>query len=133
MVIREHRAMLIEHDGVPAAFMIAIPDVNGYIADLKGKLLPFGWAKLLWRLFKNDESAVRVPLMGIKKQFQSKPIGALMALWMIHDIRVEVEASGGLERGELSWILENNLPMINILDQSGAKIYKTYRMYRRDL
>jgi GNAT superfamily N-acetyltransferase len=133
MIIREHRAMLIEHDGEPAAFMIAIPDVNGYLADLNGKLLPFGWARLLWRIIKNDEAAVRVPLMGIKKQFQSKPIGALMALWLIHDIRVEVEASGGLERGELSWILETNLPMINILDQSGAKIYKTYRMYRRDL
>ena len=32
--------------------MITIPDINEMIRDLNGKLLPFGWAKLLWRLHK---------------------------------------------------------------------------------
>ena len=37
-------------DGVPVAMCLALPDLNEMIGDLRGKLAPFGWAKLLWRL-----------------------------------------------------------------------------------
>ena len=32
--------------------MITLPDINELTRDLDGKLFPFGWAKLLWRLRK---------------------------------------------------------------------------------
>ena len=47
--------------------MITIPDMNEMIRDLDGKLFPFGWAKLLWRLHKAATKRVRVPLMGVRK------------------------------------------------------------------
>src|SRR3546814_9636913 len=40
---------IAELDGRPVAFMITLPDLNEAIRPLGGKLLPFGWAKLLWR------------------------------------------------------------------------------------
>src|SRR5690606_4499006 len=38
---------IVEIDGEPAAFAIAIPNLNEFIHDLNGKLLPTGVAKLL--------------------------------------------------------------------------------------
>jgi hypothetical protein len=34
---------------------------------------------------------------------------------------------------ELSWILEDNLPMRRILERLGAPTYKTYRVYGKVL
>lgn len=138
-VVRSHRAMIAEYKGKEVAFMITIPDVNGYIKDLNGKLLPFGWAKLLWRIFKNDEFSVRTPLLGIRKEMQATPYAGLIAILLIDRIRQNIakdhhiQQEGGAMRAELSWILEDNLPMRNILEQAGAVIYKTYRVYKKNI
>ena len=41
---------IAEVDGEPAAFIVVVPNINEAIRGLGGRLLPFGWAKLLWRL-----------------------------------------------------------------------------------
>jgi RimJ/RimL family protein N-acetyltransferase len=42
-------------------------------------------------------------------------------------------ASFGFRSIELSWILEDNLPMRRILERLGARAYKTYRVYCKKL
>ena len=37
----------------------------------------------------------------------------------------------GLERIELSWMLEDNLPMRRVIESIGGRIYKTYRIYEK--
>ena len=39
----------------------------------------------------------------------------------------------GLERVELSWILEDNMPMRRVCEGVGARAYKTYRVYEKAL
>jgi len=39
--------------------------------------------------------------------------------------------SRGTKSGELSWILEDNLPMRHMLEALGAIPYKTYRIYEK--
>ena len=41
--------------------------------------------------------------------------------------------SRGTKRGELSWILEDNLPMRRLIELVGAKPYKTYRIYEKSI
>lgn len=132
-IVRSHRAMIASYKGKEVAFMITVPDVNGYIRDLKGKLLPFGWAKLLWRIFRNDEYSVRTPLLGIRKEIQNTPYGGLLAILLIDRIRQNIVQNHGARRAELSWILEDNTSMRKILEQSGAKVYKTYRIFKKSL
>ena len=48
--------------------MLTLPDINELTADLDGRLFPFGWAKLLWRLRKPRTRRLRVPLMGVAKK-----------------------------------------------------------------
>jgi hypothetical protein len=45
-VIEKKMTLFAEIDGEPAGFIVLLPNVNEAIRDLKGKLLPFGWAKL---------------------------------------------------------------------------------------
>jgi hypothetical protein len=121
-----------EYDGEPVGFMITLPDLNEMIADLNGSLLPFGWAKLLWRLRKKRTKRVRVPIMGIRKSMQTSKQGALMVLMMIEHIRRQVVADGGI-RSECGWILDDNEGMNNIMASIDSTIYKTYRIFSREI
>ena len=55
---------------VAAAMIVGFPDINEAIRDLNGRLLPFGWLKLLWRLKVRFPKKTRVALMGVRKEFQ---------------------------------------------------------------
>jgi hypothetical protein len=132
-IIQPELVRICEYDGEPAAFMITLPDLNEMTADLDGKLFPFGFAKLLWRLRKPKTQRVRVPLMGVLKKHQSSLRGAQMAFMLIEHIKRAVRRDMGSTNGELSWILEDNLPMRNILESIGCYIYKTYKIYEAPL
>jgi hypothetical protein len=112
--------------------MLTIPDVNHKLRDLDGSLGPIKALKLLYRMFNGKENRCRVPLMGVRKRFQGKPLGAAMAMWMIDVSRQHVEKRGAYF-GELGWILEDNDGMNKILLEIGCELYKTYRVYEREL
>mgnify|MGYP006275090051 CR=1 FL=1 len=131
-LIGPERCQIIEYDGQPAAFLITITDINAYLQDLNGSLLPFGWAKLLWRLKTQYPRRVRVPLMGVLPQFQNGPLGGTMAMMLIDHVRAEVY-NGGTQFAELGWILEDNKGMNNMLIHIGCRHYKTYRIYEKAL
>ncbi|MDZ4372418.1 MAG: dATP pyrophosphohydrolase [Phenylobacterium sp.] len=125
-------AWFAEIDGEAAGFMILLPNINEAIADLNGRLFPFGWAKLLWRLKVKGPKTGRVPLMGVRRKFAATLRGQLLPFQLI-DAVAQAARKLGYERYELSWILEDNLPMRRICDVGGARIYKTYRIYQKAL
>jgi hypothetical protein len=123
---------IAEVDGAPAAFMVVAPNINEAIRDLNGRLLPFGWLKLLWRLKVRYPQTARIPFMGVRKQYHGSLLGAALAFMVIiagqpHGI------SRGIKKVELSWILEDNKGMRDIIESIGGAIYKTYRIYKKDL
>lgn len=77
-------------------------------------------------------TTARVPLMGVRKQFHNTSLGMTLAFSIIDAPRKQGLARG-IQAIELSWILENNLPMRAILDRIGGKIYKRYRIYEKTL
>jgi hypothetical protein len=121
---------LVERNGEPVGFMIGLPNLNEAIRDLKGKMLPFGWAKLLWRLKVSGVKTARVPLMGVRRAAAHDMIGSLMPFLMIDMVRKEA-LKMGFTHIELSWILEDNLPMRRMNESLGAVAYKTYRIYEK--
>ncbi len=129
-IVKPHRTYLCEYDGEPVAFMLTVPDVNHKLRDLEGSLGPIKLIKLLWRMFNGREDRCRVPLMGVRKRFQKKPLGAAMAMWMI-DVSKDNVVERGAYFGELGWILEDNDGMNSILNEIGCKVYKTYRVYEQ--
>lgn len=132
LLIRKGFVKIACYEDEPVAFMVTLPDAYRFIEDLDGRLFPFGWAKLAWRVLFAPPRIVRVPLMGVRKRMKKGRLGGVLALYLIESIREHVETKG-TEYGELSWILEDNTAMSNILRDIGAKHDKTYRIYEKRL
>lgn len=132
MLVKGEYVAIATYKGEAVAMAISLPDVNQWIADLNGRLLPFGWAKLAHRLLAKPPAAVRIPLMGVRKKYQGTPIGSALAIGVINYIR-SFHLSRGTFLAELSWILEDNISMRRMIEALGAVPYKTYRIYEKEL
>lgn len=122
---------IAEYQGQAVAFGIALPNLNEVIRDFNGRLLPFNWLKLLLRLKRGTRTA-RVPLMGVRRSFAAGLLGGMVPLVIIHSFQRH-GVPKGVEQAELSWILEDNLPMRRMIETLGGIAYKTYRVFEKPL
>ncbi|MEO5613005.1 MAG: N-acetyltransferase, partial [Sphingomicrobium sp.] len=132
-IIYEELVRIAEYKGEPVAFMITLPDINELIADLDGKLFPFGWAKLLWRLRDPHTRRARVPLMGVAKKLHGTRLASQLAFMLIEFTRRDCVGKFGIKVGEFGWILEDNKGMLSIAQLPGAKVNHRYRIYEKAL
>ena len=132
-IVFEDLIRVAEYEGEPVAFMMTLPDLNVLTRDLKGRLFPFGWAKLLWRLKQAKFTGGRVPLMGVLKRLHGTRLASQLAFMMIEYIRRAGVGRHAMARAEIGWILEDNLPMRSIADAIDSKINRVYRIYEKPL
>jgi hypothetical protein len=132
LLVPDDCIQIAEVDGVPAAFMVALPNLNEIFAELDGSLFPFGWLRLTRIRSRGGVRTGRIPLMGVRKQFHNTPLGMALA-FMVIDAPRELGRSLGVQAVELSWILEDNKPMRAILAGLGCREYKRYRIYGKTL
>jgi hypothetical protein len=132
MLLNEQLVWFAELDGKAVAFIVTLPNINEAVRDLDGRLFPFGFAKLLWRLKMRRVKTGRVPLMGMRRSLAGTLMGSVIPLRLIGSCLPGGHAFG-FRAVELSWILEDNLPMRHILERLGSRIYKTYRVYGKML
>ena len=132
-IVFEDLIRIAEVDGRPVAFMITLPDLNEAIAPLKGSLLPFGWARLLWWLRAPRVRTMRVPLMGVVKELQSSRMASQLAFMMIEYIRRDAVARYGASRGEIGWVLDDNQGMNAIANAIESRVNKVYQVYEKPL
>ncbi|MGZ8359217.1 MAG: N-acetyltransferase [Allosphingosinicella sp.] len=132
-IVLEDMILIAEYDGEPVAFMMALPDINEFLADLNGNLFPFGWAKLLWRLKRMRPKGGRVPLMGVVRKLQASRLASQLAFMMIERIRRAGNGHYGIVRAEVGWILDDNSPMLSITAAIHARRNRTYRIYEKTI
>ncbi len=117
-------ALIAEVDGEPAAFCLAVPDINQVLIRMNGRLFPTGILKLLWHTkIRNKINGVRMLTMGVVEQYRKRGIDNIFF--------VETYLRGikrGYHWAELSWILETNELMCRAAENMGAKPNKKYRM-----
>jgi hypothetical protein len=124
--------VIAEVKGEPAGMLVCLPNLMEAIRDFDGSLLPFNAFKLLYRLKAKKLKTSRIPLMGIRRKHHGSVLGATL-LPLMFDRLKEPFLKRGLERVEMSWILEDNLPMRRVIEGVGGKVYKTYRLYEQSL
>ncbi len=124
---------IAEVDGRPVAFMMTIPDMNGVLKAIRGRLFPFGWIRVLRWLKKPVGTDMRVPLMGVLKEFQNSRLASQLAFMMISSIRADAHRLYGSRRGEIGWILDDNRGMVAIADAIESRINREYAIYRKSL
>ncbi len=132
-IIHEPLNMIAEVDGRPVAFMLTFPDINDVLAKIDGKLFPFGWFHMLRWLRKPRGSDMRVPLMGVLKEFQNSRMASQLAFMMISAIRNNSSSEFESKRAEIGWILEDNQGMVAIADTIESAINREYAIYERAL
>ena len=120
-------AYIVYIENKPIAFSLALPDVNQALIKVRsGRLLPFGWIKLLFAMKQIDQ--VRVLTLGIVKNYKNIGIDTVL-----YYETIKTSLKKGMSRGEMSWVLEDNIRMCRPIERMGGKIYKTYRIYDKEL
>ena len=132
-LVSERDVAIASWKGEPAAMAVVMPDLNRYIADMNGRLAPFNWLRLLYRLkFSGPPQRMRMPLMGVRRKFHNGLPGAMLALAVIDEVYT-YNRDRGVGGAELSWVLETNSRVRHLIEGLGARPYKTYRLYERDI
>lgn len=111
-----------EIEGKHAGFSLALPNYNEVLKVMNGRVNPITLLKAMRA--KKRISSARVITMGIIKEFQGRGIDSIF-----HYHSYKNGLPKGYFKGEFSWVLESNLPMMHVAEKLDAKIYKTYRLY----
>jgi GNAT superfamily N-acetyltransferase len=113
-----------EKAGRAVGFAVALPDLNVALrANPSGRLFP-GILRVLWR--RRHIRRLRVILLGTLPDWRGKGVDALLyrRIW-------EEGYRKGFRWAEAGWVIEDNHPMRNGLENMGFEVYKTYRLYDR--
>jgi hypothetical protein len=113
-----------EVDGKAVGACTVVPDVNMVLKGTSGRLLPTTW----WRLLNMSGIITRARgvTTGVIPQYRDTGLLALLTLEALGAAK-----RSGLKEDEFSWVLENNAAANQTLANSGARMYKTYRLYEK--
>jgi GNAT superfamily N-acetyltransferase len=107
-------------------FALVMLDYNQIFKEMNGRLFPFGFIKLMTQKKKIKWS--RIIVLGVLPEYQRKGLDAVF-YWEIvnraHDI--------GIDLGEASWVLEDNEMMKRGAQVMNGELYKTYRIYDKEI
>lgn len=114
-----------DSDGRPIGFAIALPDINTLLKGLNGRLLPFGWLKLLWGIPRLR--SYRMFALGVIPEYHGLGIDSLIYRALYEEVyNPEIYV-------EINYVLEDNYPMNNAIHKLLAKPLRRYRIYQMDL
>ncbi len=119
-------SLVAELDGKPIGFTLALYDANVAVKKTNGRLLPFGFIRLLTGIRKTDR--FRLILMGVLEEHRNQGIEIALCTKVIQEgIRL------GFTEVETSMIVETNDRMMSSIAHLPVERYKTWRVFRKDL
>jgi ribosomal protein S18 acetylase RimI-like enzyme len=109
--------------GEPIGFAMSLPDINTLLKGMGGRLLPFGWLKLLLGMPRINQ--YRMWGLGVIPEYHGKAIDTLL-------YRATYEAIYNKKlRMEINYVLEDNTRMNNALIKLNVKPLRRYRVYQK--
>ena len=131
-VIKPSWIRIAEWQGEPVAIVAQIPNANEAFARLHGKLLPFGWARLMTQIHVTGTRTSRIPMAGSIKKWRHSRVGHMAIARMMLE-SFEIARANKVERIEISWVLETNVYAVQGIELFGAKPIRKFRVYERQL
>lgn len=117
-----------EVNGKMVGFFMGLPDYNIALKRLNGKFNWWGILKFLWYRRQIDQGRV-IAICSLPEYRRKMVPLALIYLGM----RGGIKKGKPYKRAELSWVWEDNMPSRRLIEASGGKLYKTYRIYEKSL
>jgi hypothetical protein len=130
LVMPPEFGIVVELDGKPQSFVIALPNLFEIVSDFDGRLFPFGLPKLISRMRGHKFNAARIVLLGTRKALQNSATGGAILLAMIEEMRRR-GANASVKQLEAGWVLEDNLAMRKPIEMFGGKVDKVHRIYEK--
>ncbi|WIV13099.1 GNAT family N-acetyltransferase [Proteiniborus sp. MB09-C3] len=113
-------------EGKPIGFNIALPDYNQVLKKMNGRLFPIGFIKFLY--YKKKIDRARLFVLFVIPEYRRKGVPSAIYLNLFDSAKKK-----GYKYGEGSTVWEYNKIMQRDIEKFGGKIYKTYRIYKKDL
>jgi GNAT superfamily N-acetyltransferase len=131
MVIDPDVTVFAEKDGEVIGAMLPLPDVSQALIRAHPRPgVPEWWTmlRLLWHWkVRRRVTRFRAFAGGVLEQYRGLGVDAVL---IVELCKVAVDR---YRRCEMSWILENNTMMRRLAEMFGAEIYRTYRLYEKQL
>jgi GNAT superfamily N-acetyltransferase len=126
MILKKEYVFFVKDGDRAVAFCFMLPDFNLALKKLNGSINIFNIIPFLYSLSKIKSG--RMLALGVVEDYRGRGIEVMMILKAI-----EIAKKLGWEWGELSWTLEDNIKINKTIEKFGGKVYKKYRIYRKDL
>jgi hypothetical protein len=120
-------AFFIYYENQPAAVCVIFPDMNPLLKRLNGRIGVMGLLKAI--LYRREIKGMRLLIFGIRDKYRQMGI-PILAFHHIYEIARKKKKYRYLELG---WTLEDNESINSLIEESGAKAYKKYRIFRKSL
>ena len=117
---------LVAKDGQAVAFIVAIPDLTEGIQRARGRLLPFGFLKILRAARKAKQ--LDLLLGAIKEKYRGMGLDVLMGSKMIMSAQ-----KAGIEFMDSHHEMETNVKVRGEMERMGGKVYKRFRVFQKAL
>lgn len=117
---------LIMKENQVAGFIIAYPNINRAIQQIKGQLLPLGWLKIL--LEKNKTTLCDLNGLGLLPEYQ----GAGANLLLYNELEKTLRQNQ-FDRVELVQVDERNYKSKSDMENMGVNWYKKHRVFQIDI
>ena len=117
---------VITKEGEIVAFIVGIPDMTAGIKKARGRLLPFGFLKILRAAKKTKQ--LDLLLGAVKECHRGRGLDVLMGVGMIMSAQ-----EAGYEVMDTHHELESNVKVRAEMEKMGGQLYKKYRVYLKML
>jgi len=126
-IIKREYIFFAKKNNIPVAFCLMLPDFNIALKALKESFIPLNFLKFFYNYLFKIKSG-RMLALGVNLEYRGRGIEVLMILKAI-----EISKKLNWEWGDLSWTLEDNIKINKTIEKFGGRIYKKYRIYRKEL
>jgi hypothetical protein len=117
---------VVTKDGEPVAFVVGMPDMTAGIQKAKGRLLPFGFIKILRAARKTRQ--LDLLLGAVKEKYRGMGLDVIMGYRMISSAQ-----KAGMEFMDTHHEMETNVRVRAEMERMGGKLYKRFRVYQKNL
>jgi GNAT superfamily N-acetyltransferase len=132
MIIDPDLVIIVESEGKVIGGSISLPDLNQPLHKAypkPGTPEFITMIKLFWHWkVRRQVDWIRVFALGVLPEYRGTGVDALMYMETAKNAIPK-----GFKYGEMSWILESNDMMNRAVRMLGGEVYKTYRMYEKEV
>jgi GNAT superfamily N-acetyltransferase len=118
--------IIAEGESRAVGFALLLPDANEALAPLRGRLLPFGWLRLI-RGMRRIRGG-RFILIGVVPDLAGRGLAPILAAAI-----AEAARRLRLDPVEISLVAAGNRRMRHVVEAFGCPRVKTFRLYEREL